>query len=1027
MNGALRKNPVSFVFKLFIILIFAVAATIPSFAEGPQRLSPEVHEALRAMAAGKATTRQEALLFANNDAINKARIAKQIPDAQYQSAQRRFKEMNYEFAEKAAKSVGAEFEVQKSKTIRSQPGTDSDYITKVESSQQIADMQANYDKQVNELLQQNNITSVDRADWHNKLDTDFMADPKGVSQAEFERIAEINNDAYKRRAAAEWEYKSRNPEAGPISQHETKEYIKEMEDFRNKKNSQIEEIQGRGNIESGSLDEGKLIQKQAQQQKYDSRIGDADARYRADHGLSDADNPTHGLAKDGAIREPDITPEKAREILGKGLNERLTEADMQVAQESFNARRQAAFATEENIHRNATRSAAEGIMEKANLDAEVDEWMRQKKLTPSDAPRGYSKNAARDAAEIMENMPPAEKARFMAEVEAKLPIDPNTGMLTPESQRIMNDLKAEMRKRPGKSPGTKKLPDADTAKVSEPDNPKVNDPDAPKVADIDNPKVGDIDGSKVGDIDGSETKGGGVLETVGEVMTASDILNTGQDVVDYMEGKKSGAEVVENAAVNFTPAGQIYSVAKQLDKKSSDYGDAQLSADEVNRAQQQAYATTAGLEARKQGATKEEAHAIMVALRSGYPERAEQMAQELRDRGLDFHIPEAPEEYTVEPDDGYVDRIGQVATGIGSQLYRAGNFVLDTAKNVHEIDTAKDSILKDNMDVAISEITHEQQAQGLYDRLVAQGADPQEALEAVTQFKEGNFRTLSDLRKTLQDHEQAVKGTDDTVSNDALLAAVGPSQEIWDRQIGGESKTNFGLQETGHEQLNREAPRKRQDEVSNEFLTPDDPSVLEEARVAEKYVEENPVPEWELDIREREKKSAEIRGEMLDELAPVITTLIETGVTSAEGISRSGKSSYSGQSGDPSKGVSEAKESYYESLEGEEKGGSVYSVIKCVKKKGPHMKSDAILYQISGPGIVRLTGYDECTQVWGPDRLENCMSKLSDLQSAQRGPSDREKQQDSWISEDGLMSMETGDTTVEGEDEINDYWPAGKN
>jgi hypothetical protein len=62
------------------------------------------------MAAGKATTRQEALLYANNNAINKARISEQIPDTQYQAAQSRFKKMNHDFAEKAARSVGAEFE-----------------------------------------------------------------------------------------------------------------------------------------------------------------------------------------------------------------------------------------------------------------------------------------------------------------------------------------------------------------------------------------------------------------------------------------------------------------------------------------------------------------------------------------------------------------------------------------------------------------------------------------------------------------------------------------------------------------------------------------------------------------------------------------------------------------------------------------------------------------------------------------------------------------------------------------------------
>jgi len=77
-------------------------------------------------------------------------------------------------------------------------------------------------------LKKTQVISVDRTDWHNKLDTDFMADPKGVSQAEFEKIAKVNNDAYKRREAAAWEYKSRNPEAGPITQKETTQYVKEL-------------------------------------------------------------------------------------------------------------------------------------------------------------------------------------------------------------------------------------------------------------------------------------------------------------------------------------------------------------------------------------------------------------------------------------------------------------------------------------------------------------------------------------------------------------------------------------------------------------------------------------------------------------------------------------------------------------------------------------------------------------------------------------------------------------------------------
>ncbi|HBG60785.1 MAG: hypothetical protein A2Y03_03680 [Omnitrophica WOR_2 bacterium GWF2_38_59] len=763
MDRTRFKNLIT-AFIVFLVLIMIM--TFNAFASGPQVLSPEVHEALRAMASGTATPRQEAILFANNDAINKARLARQIPDAEYQAAQNRFKQQNVEFAAEAAKKAGAEFEVQKSKSTRSQPGTDSDYITKVKSSQQIQDMQTDYNRQVNEYLQRNQVTSVDRADWHNKLDTDFMADASGVSKAEFERIAEMNNDAYSRRAAADWEYKSRNPDAGEITQYETKEYVKEMEDFRNKKQGLIEDLQGKGgDIERGSLDEGKLTQKQAQQQKYDSRIGDADARYRADHGLSESDNPTHELAKDGSVREPDVTPEKARELLGMEPSQKLTDADMATAQSKWDARRQAAFATEQNIRNNATRSAAEGIMENANTKG------------------GDVRQAASDAAEIMENMTPAEKGRFMTEVQDSLPKDPKTGDLTPEGHRVMRDLREQMAQRTGDKPVTKntgdveggprtgdveggpktgdieagpKTGDVDVGpRVGDIDGPKVGDIDGPKVADLDGPKVGDVDGPKVGDIDGPKSRFGGALQRAGEVMTASDILNTGQDVVDLYEGKKTLGEVAENAAVNFTPPGQVYSAASGVDKKTRDLYDAELEADNANRSIQQSHAVTAALEARKNGATKEEAQEILMALRNGYPERAEQLAQDLRDRGIDYNIPKAPEQYEVEADDTVIERAGQVATGIGSQLERAGQFVWDTAKNVDEIRRTPGEIFDDEVTVAINQIRQNQQQSDIYDKFIEQGADPAEAAAAVDDYYNKNkLSALRDLRQHLQERKK---------------------------------------------------------------------------------------------------------------------------------------------------------------------------------------------------------------------------------------------------------------------------------
>lgn len=451
VNG--KSKPSVFVYLFAFVIIFFVQVPT-SFSEGVQSLSPEIHEALRAQAAGKATPKQKALLFANNAEINRARLVRQIPDNQYQSAQELFKKTNQEFAAQAANDVGAKFEVQKSKSSRSQPGTDSDYITKVKSAQQIEEMQKGYNKRVNEYLKDNGVITVDRNDWHKRNDTDFMADSKGISKAEFEKVAPKNNDAYRRPDSASWEYKSRNPEAGPITQNETTQYVSEMEEFRNKKQRQIKKIQGKG-VEPGSLDEGKLIQKQAQQQKYNARIGDADARYRMDHGLSTAKNPTHDLAKTGAIREPDVTPSQARKLLGKKPGMSLSEEDMALAQQKFDAKRQAAFSTEQNIHQNAKRSAAEGIMEKASIDSEVDHWMKRNGLSDPNTASLHSKKAAKDAAQIMENMPPSEKGRFMSELQDSLPKNSRTGDLTAESRALMNDLRNEMRLRPGARPSSK--------------------------------------------------------------------------------------------------------------------------------------------------------------------------------------------------------------------------------------------------------------------------------------------------------------------------------------------------------------------------------------------------------------------------------------------------------------------------------------------------------------------------------------------------------------------------------------------
>ena len=92
--------------------------------------------------------------------------------------------LNTKFGQRAAQAAGADFTVQTRTSQTFSPGTDSDYITIVKDKEQIGRMQSDYNRRVNEFLTENGAIDQPRSDWQKKLDTDFMADPAHVSEAE---------------------------------------------------------------------------------------------------------------------------------------------------------------------------------------------------------------------------------------------------------------------------------------------------------------------------------------------------------------------------------------------------------------------------------------------------------------------------------------------------------------------------------------------------------------------------------------------------------------------------------------------------------------------------------------------------------------------------------------------------------------------------------------------------------------------------------------------------------------------------
>lgn len=268
--------------------------------EGFSQLTPQLTQALEANRMGRATRGQQALLFQNNDVINAASLNGWIPDSTYQAAQATYSETNQAIARAAAEATGATFNVQVSKSQRFSPGTDSDFIVQVQSSDpvgQIAEMQEKYNAGVNKYLEEalsaEGMVNQPRIDWHNRLDVDFMADPSYVTDKQFREIAYLNNDAYRRRNAAEYERVSRSNTGETVTPELFSDYAAEMKDFIRKKQERMAAIRANPELLNDPAVMAEYQRLMAQEQKYIERIESANRTLRGQEGLA-VDPPSSG-------------------------------------------------------------------------------------------------------------------------------------------------------------------------------------------------------------------------------------------------------------------------------------------------------------------------------------------------------------------------------------------------------------------------------------------------------------------------------------------------------------------------------------------------------------------------------------------------------------------------------------------------------------------------------------------------------------------------------------------------------------
>jgi hypothetical protein len=254
-------------------------------------MTPAVLEALDANARGVATPQQHALLFRENDVVNRARLNNWISDSAYQAAQRDFAARNEAFARAAAEQVAGpgSFRQQAAKPGRPKiyaPGTDSDYIIQVSSPDQVRQMQNGYRQRIDQYLGANNVLDGRGQNWARKLDTDFMADPSGVTRAEFEQIARMNNAAYSRQGAAEYERISRAGGGIKVDPELVRSYGEQMTEFARNKRSAVERLRNDPQAWSDRRLHADVSLMMAQGEKYIERIEAATDLVRRQNGLS---------------------------------------------------------------------------------------------------------------------------------------------------------------------------------------------------------------------------------------------------------------------------------------------------------------------------------------------------------------------------------------------------------------------------------------------------------------------------------------------------------------------------------------------------------------------------------------------------------------------------------------------------------------------------------------------------------------------------------------------------------------------
>ena len=385
--------------------LLAAVAIVLSASPPARAWDDQLQRAIQQVYAGTASPQQLMLVRKNNKIVNNMAVTGHLPDHIYQAIQSDFANFNRAVAAKAGGDNGLDLAQQKSKPKPGQapdgkvysPGTDSDFIAHSKSGKMTAGQVEGAIHDYNAMMNEHfNTRDVNYA---KELNTDFMGDPSQMSKEDFEKIAKLNNDAYKRQAAARYEAKIRDGQSVDVT--ETVEYQQEMNDFVGKKKGEIEELEAalakafksdpNGALKSTKDLHAELQIRRQQQAKYLERYIDT----------------TQRLAKKYDVVE--TIPEPSN-LASKAADRSVTSKDGLTEQQKALANEKAAVASSALDKQQLTKATGEGVQVKTeaarNIELEAGRIPDHEKLMTS-------------AAEDLASLPPAKRGEIVEQVRLK--------------------------------------------------------------------------------------------------------------------------------------------------------------------------------------------------------------------------------------------------------------------------------------------------------------------------------------------------------------------------------------------------------------------------------------------------------------------------------------------------------------------------------------------------------------------------------------------------------------------------------